>query len=381
MSDKYRKNRREERSQRDSFDDKYFSISDIPFKQIGQKIKYSINKSLKSLTKSLDLSSLPQSKNPKVCEQTPPEKNKYPLLNICGIILALISLTLVLVFMTEYNLTAFESLIYCILSLLIGGSLSAFSFKMAMEYKRLSLNYVRYLRELGTNTVISIRDLASGVSQSEEKTVKDLLYMMKKNYFKQARIVEDDSIFILDIPTFRLYKKKQLELDSYSKINPSLEEDEKLTAENISNERATQIISQTNDYLKKIRESKANIKNQAFKDRLTSLIKNIEDILSIISKYPDKAYALDKFSDYYLPTTLKLVASYEEFERLDTNQKSIITSMEEIDDSIKTISDAFGKMKADLYKDKAMDLKTDIDTIKLLLEQEGYGKEDFNKNE
>ena len=154
-----------------------------------------------------------------------------------------------------------------------------------------------------------------------------------------------------------------------------------MTAENISNERATQIISQTNDYLKKIRESKANIKNQAFKDRLTSLIKNIEDILSIISKYPDKAYALDKFSDYYLPTTLKLVASYEEFERLDTNQKSIITSMEEIDDSIKTISDAFGKMKADLYKDKAMDLKTDIDTIKLLLEQEGYGKEDFNKNE
>lgn len=55
--------------------------------------------------------------------------------------------------------------------------------------------------------------------------------------------------------------------------------------------------------------------------------------------------------------------------------------MAEIESSITTITEAFDKIKVDLITDKAMDVKTDIDTIRLVLKQEGLLEGDFKENE
>ena len=55
--------------------------------------------------------------------------------------------------------------------------------------------------------------------------------------------------------------------------------------------------------------------------------------------------------------------------------------MAEIEGSIKTITEAFDKIKVDLISDRAMDIKTDIDTINLVLKQEGLVEGDFKDNE
>ena len=55
--------------------------------------------------------------------------------------------------------------------------------------------------------------------------------------------------------------------------------------------------------------------------------------------------------------------------------------MAEIDGSIKTITEAFDKIKVDLISDRAMDIKTDIDTIRLVLKQEGLVEGDFKDHE
>ena len=52
--------------------------------------------------------------------------------------------------------------------------------------------------------------------------------------------------------------------------------------------------------------------------------------------------------------------------------------MGEIEESIKTIAEAFDKMKIDLLDDRAMDIKTEIDTINLLLKQEGLAEDDWS---
>ncbi len=252
--------------------------------------------------------------------------------------------------------------------------------KIGNRYKRLSDNYVRFLRELGDNTVISIRDLASGVAQSEEETTKDLLYMMKKNYFKQARIVEDGKIFILDIPTFKLYKEKLDQIPSYRKnLTDDVEiNGENLSVEDLNKERSQEIIAESITSLDKLSEKRDEIESPSFKESLGKLIENSTDILKIIEKYPDKATGLGKFSTYYLPTSLKLATSYKEFEMVNSRDSRIVKSMGEIEESIKTIAQAFDKMKIDLLDDRAMDVKTEIDTINLLLKQEGLTEDDWS---
>jgi 5-bromo-4-chloroindolyl phosphate hydrolysis protein len=194
--------------------------------------------------------------------------------------------------------------------------------------------------------------------------------MMQNGYFHQARIVENDSLFILDIDTFKLYKNQAAKIDKT---------EEKKLSETRDDQRAQNIITNGNIYLDKIEKSKEKIKNGVFLEKVEKVSQTIENILLLIQKYPDKAYALDKFMDYYLPTTAKLVDTYIEFEQMNTGDEKINSSMKEIDKSVGTINEAFEKIQVELLSDRAMDIKTDIDTMKLLLNQEGLLEDDWSK--
>lgn len=351
-------------------------LSDIDFDEIGNTIKDSVNATIRSFTKSKNRNeNLPQTKNKEVCAQKPPEINKAQGWRAISIVTAigLIILT-IFAFATFIDWRGFGHFLFFILSALATFVVPYLSWRVSKEYFRLTNNYVRFLRELGNNTVISIRDLASSVAQSEEKTVSDLIKMMKRGYFYQARIVEDDSLFILDIPTFKLYKEKSKESIQTKTVNK--DEDEVLV-EDLSFERAKEIINQGKNSLDRIKLSQDRINDANFRTNIDKLIKNSVDILNIVEKYPDKSYALNKFSDYYLPTAAKLVETYNDFEMMRTNDKKILTSMNQINESILTIAEAFDKIKVELLSDRAMDVKTDIDTINLLLNQEGYAEDDW----
>lgn len=378
MSDK---NKKHKKSFYDYAEDiESFDFDDIPFAEIGVKIKNSVNGAIKAFSSS-SKKNLPATRNPKVCEQKPPQAGLSILAKIASVISALCFLAMTIDSFTEMS---YGGGLTMLLAAIISGALTVsvpyLLWKLGNRYKRLSNNYVRYLRELGDNTVISIRDLASGVAQSEEETTKDLLYMMRKNYFKQARIVEDGKIFILDIPTFKLYKEKLDQIPSYRKnLTDDVEIDgENLSVEDLNKERSQEIIAESITSLDKLSEKRDEIESPSFKESLGKLIDNSTDILKIIEKYPDKATGLGKFSTYYLPTSLKLATSYKEFEMVNSMDSRIVKSMGEIEESIKTIAEAFDKMKIDLLDDRAMDIKTEIDTINLLLKQEGLAEDDWS---
>ncbi len=358
-----------------------FSFDDIPFAEIGDRIKNSINGAIRGFSSS-SKKRLPQTRNPKVCEQDPPGKVASILARIGAILAGMVFFAMTIDSYTEFTYGGgFAMLLGAIVSGVLTLTSPYILWKIADKYKRLSNNYVRFLRELGDNTVISIRDLASGVAQSEEQTRKDILYMMKKNYFKQARIVENGKIFILDIPTFKLYKEKLDKLPSYREnlTSDTSPMDESLSPEDINRQKVNEIIKESILSLDQISETKNDIKDDTFKEDVDLLLKNSEDILKIIEKYPDKATYIGKFSTYYLPTSLKLVESYKDFELVNSDDSRILKSMAEIDESIRTISEAFNKMKIDLLDDRAMDVKTEIDTINLLLKQEGLAEDDWSE--
>jgi hypothetical protein len=64
---------------------------------------------------------------------------------------------------------------------------------------------------------------------------------------------------------------------------------------------------------------------------------------------------------------------------METDNPKILNSMKEIDKSIATINEAYEKIQVELVSDRAMDIKTDIDTMNLLLNQEGLLEDDWSK--
>lgn len=350
------------------------SIFDIDFKEIGGTLYRSLDGSLRRLAQSLNIKALPPARDPEVVAIKPPEETKSKLLKAATYLGGIFSIVMIIEYaITFLNVGNLRYLFYTVISGLSMGIWFKTN-ELSKKYKVMGNKYRRYLRELGTNTVISVRDLAGANHQTEEETVEDLLYMMDNEYFKQARLVENGTMFILDVPTYKLYKEKVLELPKDQSTKNSV------TTEEISTDRATEIIRTGRTCLNKLEAETQIIKNHEIKAYIKRISMNAESILEIIDKYPDKTYALGKFAEYYLPTAVKLSEAYREFELLGSADSKVNTSMKEIKKSLDNLGDAFEKIKDELLKDRAMDIQTDIDTINLLLNQEGYN-DDWSTDE
>ena len=356
------------------------AISDMDFSDISEKVKTSldifIDKTMNFINGNQVRKPAIQTKNPQVCAQKLPEKTKAGLLKTAMVISFLIALSMLMIlFFDGFSSDFFKNLFLTALFSIFGF----FTFKKSQQLDMISKDYTRFLRELGNNTVIPIRDLASSVQKSEKDTIKELMYMMNKGYFKQARIVENDSLFLLDIPTFKLYKNQKNQMQ-----NLSHEENKKIaqdTSTKTNKDKAEEIIKISSKEITSINLSISRIKNRNFLEKVIEIKKTIENITNIIKRYPEKAYVLDKFIEYYLPTTVKLIDAYTEYEIMESNDSKIKNSLAEIESSIEIINEAFEKIQLELMEDRTMDIKTDIDTMKILLNQEGYLEKDWSKDE
>ena len=104
--------------------------------------------------------------------------------------------------------------------------------------------------------------------------------------------------------------------------------------------------------------------------------KTAVSIFAFIEKNPDSARQLNTFMEYYFPTVIKLLDSYIEF-KSGSPQSSAVSEMEDINTSIDRIESvmdnikiAFTKQLDVLYQHKSLDIKTDIEVLKTILERE-----------
>lgn len=250
------------------------------------------------------------------------------------------------------------------------GAISSFAAGFVLERwgklaKNRALRYKKYLRELGNNTVVTIDDLCSCAAVEPETVIKDLTYFIKKDYFKEARLVENNSIFILDKKTYEVYKNNYKDVYLGNKNEENLEEGKVDSALEIGKSYITEIAA----YLPRLPE---NIQTD-----VTKLLSIVREIFKQIKKDPERIEELSKFMDYYLPTTVSLLKRYNEFSESEVVTESQKNSMKEIEKTISTIDEAFLKLLNEIYGNVAMDINSDITVLTTMLKQEGLLDNDF----
>lgn len=81
--------------------------------------------------------------------------------------------------------------------------------------------------------------------------------------------------------------------------------------------------------------------------------------------------------NYYLPTTVKLVISYQEFENQPVQGENIRNTKQEILDILDTVNNAFASLLDSLFQNDAIDISADISVLKTMLAQEGLTNQEF----
>ena len=217
---------------------------------------------------------------------------------------------------------------------------------------------------------VKLSELSEAVKKNEKYVRKDLKKMIELDMFPQGHINGDQSMFILDDATYAEYETMRQEVERKSQALQSETREQKQLRETVERGQA---------YIAAIRKANDDIPGEEISNKLFRLEKSVARIYVQIQKAPQKLPELRKFQDYYLPTTLKLVETYREFDSQPIAGDNINTAKAEIEASLDTINQAFERLFDSLFAETAMDVSTDISVLQTLLAQEGLTEEAWKK--
>ena len=127
------------------------------------------------------------------------------------------------------------------------------------------------------------------------------------------------------------------------------------------------------DFLSKLREADENIENEAVSAKIRKIEDISRDIFEYLSEHPEKKTDLRRFTSYYLPTVLKILAAYDRMEEQRVKGDNVVKTMAGIEKTLDTVIDAFEHQLDALHSTETLDIETDISVLESLMTQEGIG--------
>lgn len=378
--------------------------ADDTLNEVKSKMKYKSDDLVekmkdKSQKFSKKMDSKLQKQNQKLLEMTRKEKNKhYPYIakrpagSISGIFYKIFGYSGSVVFAVSLSIALISTLIskplipnyteymYPILAVL--GSF--FLFNLGLSFRGIYLRnrikrFKEYVKALEGQNYILIENLAEAVKKKDKYVIKDLRKMIELNMFKEAYIDDEKTYFMLGNEVYNNYLESQEALKK--RTEEEIRRQEKANTEmNDPKKRELRFtIDMGQNYIKQIRDINDALPEEEISNKLYRLENIVSQILEHIENNPKKLSEVNKFTNHYLPITLKLVTSYKELNDQPVQGENITNAKNEIEKSIDFINIAFEKLLDDLFEEVALDISTDISVLETLFTQEGLTKKDFEK--
>ena len=135
---------------------------------------------------------------------------------------------------------------------------------------------------------------------------------------------------------------------------------------------ADQVITTGLDMLATIKRENAAIPDRELSDMMDNLSIKCEQIFRTVSECPSKAPQVRKFMNYYLPTTLKILANYRTMEQRGVSYGEMKGARETTIRGLNLVLTACQKQIDNLHRENMLDISTDIDVLEQMLKRDGY---------
>ena len=240
-----------------------------------------------------------------------------------------------------------------------------------------------YLKELKIHGkgYCELERLEKNSSRSLKYIRKDLKKMLKLGMLPDARMDDQETCLLLNEETYQQYRLTQDSL-----IQRQQEQQKKQTREREvwdiqEKSPAGESIARGREYMETLDRLRESIPDREMTGKLERLDAILEQLFEALKKQPDQVEELDQFMEYYLPTTVKLVTSYQEFAAVEFPGDNVKRAKKEIRHTLDTINGAFEKLLDDFYQDKTFDVLSDASVLQSMLAREGLTASDFKQEE
>lgn len=215
--------------------------------------------------------------------------------------------------------------------------------------------YKRFVTIIGRKQAVEISSLASITGLKERRVRRDLQNMVDKGYFGPNAYLNEELGYLF------LSSQADEALQSAREAASLAEE-------------ASQA-ARTPDLYENILQQIRDVNNRIPDAVMTAKIDTIENVTRLIfrevQKEPSKLKKIDRFLNYYLPTTLKLLESYAQLDKTGLESDNVAESMASIEGAMDSIVKGFENLLDSLYDTNVVDIKSDIDVMQQMMRSDG----------
>ena len=257
----------------------------------------------------------------------------------------------------------------------------------------------RYMQLCGDKMYGEIEHLAASIGKSTRYVTRDIQKMLSLGMFPEGHLDTKKTCFMLNDNVYRQYleteenrRKREAESRAAGKgeFSGQAERAQNAKAPQTAGEYHTQdassnadgqiselnaMVSEGMECIRKLRELNDKIPGEVISGKLSRLETLLKEIFESVRQRPEQMSRMHKLMDYYLPTTLKLVETYTEFDKISSPGEEILAAKAEIENTLDTINQAFTELLNNLFQDAVFDATTDAQVLKTMLAREGLMNE------
>lgn len=138
------------------------------------------------------------------------------------------------------------------------------------------------------------------------------------------------------------------------------------------------ILAEGNRALSEMGRLYMSIKDPEVRGKINEIMRITDKIAQDAISDPSDIPQIKKFMNYYLPTTIKLLNTYDRMSAQGIEGENLDKSMKSINDMLDTAIEAYKKRLDSLFANQALDIETDIQVMNTMLAREGLsGGKDF----
>ena len=247
------------------------------------------------------------------------------------------------------------------LSIALGGGALALS---GILGRRKEAKFRQCFTVSGDRGVVDLRRLSKTLGIKLEEADKLYSEMVDRGYYgEKAYIDHERRLLVIDVEQMR---------DVYRR-----EDEQKAAAE--KNEAAGKM-TEYERYVERIRQADEDIEDEVMSEKIRRMQNLTASIFDEVQAHPEKRPMIDRFMNYYLPTTLKLLESYARIEAQGVSGENMAKAKADIEGIADTLVAGYEKQLDKLYRAEAVDIAGDVSVIESMLKRDGLaGKDDFGQ--
>ena len=126
-----------------------------------------------------------------------------------------------------------------------------------------------------------------------------------------------------------------------------------------------------------MRRLRSSLPAGAIGTKADELIDITDKIFGKLLVEPIAYVKVKRFSDFFLPTSVKLLHAYDRFGQSGLEGENITGTKERIETALDMTLNSYKKFFDSLFEEQALDIETDIKVLETLLRKDGFLERDF----